>query len=135
MTPENSRLNAAEEARQGREVLAEARHLLEGGFFKGAVSRAYFSSYHLARALLVLKGLEPKTHAGVIRLFSLHYVKAGVFPPDLADYLSRLETFREICDYDPTAAFSHEEAAEKILSAESFIARCEQILREEGVKL
>lgn len=87
MTPKNARAHAAAEAKRGQEALAEAKHLLNGGFFNAVVSRAYYAAFHFARALLFLKGMEPKTHQGLIQLVSLQYVKAGVLKQGDADLL------------------------------------------------
>lgn len=135
MTPKNARLNAAQQAKRGQEALAEAKHLLEGSFFNGAITRAYYAAYHFARALLFLKGLEPKTHRGVIRLLSLHFVKPGILEDSVADHLPRLETFRELSDYDAAVQFTRNEAEVKIQQAEVFIAECRKILRTQRVQL
>lgn len=134
MTPQNSRANAAQEAERGREALAAARHLLEGDFFNDSIARAYYAAFHFARALLLLKGLEPKTHQGTIQLVALHYVRPGLLAEEIASYLARLETDREISDYSAATKFSKEEAQSKIRLAEEFILACQNILGQLGVK-
>ena len=124
MTEENGRVNAIEESRRGDECLAEARYLLKGGFWNAAVSRAYYAAFHWALALLMKKGLEPKTHRGVIQLLQLHYVESGILPPSAAEALSQLETYRELSDYNAKASFDEKRAAAEIKRAESFIAAC-----------
>ena len=49
----------------------------------------------LSRALLLSANLEPRTHEGALRLFSLHFVKHGPFPPECAHTLSKLMKYRE----------------------------------------
>ncbi|WP_203218960.1 HEPN domain-containing protein [Geoglobus acetivorans] len=53
------------------ECLEEAENLLSGGLYRGAVSRAYYSMYHAARALLLTKNIAPKKHAGVLKMLGL----------------------------------------------------------------
>ena len=129
MTADNCRGNAVDESRRGDECLAEARYLLEGGFWNAAVSRAYYAAFHWAFALLMMKGLEPKTHRGVIQLLQLHYVETGAFSSTAAAALGELETYRELSDYNAKARFDEKRAAAEIQRAETFIASCRPLLR------
>lgn len=121
MTGENSRENAREDVARGEEALSAARHLCAGGFNNDAVSRAYYAAFHWARALLVSKGIEAKTHRGTVQLLGLHFVKTGLLPPDIAGLLAHLETYRELVDYTPATRFTKEEAEQEIARAERFI--------------
>ncbi len=64
MTGENRIDNARAEAALGDDALRAAEALLALGLANDAVSRAYYAAFHYARALLLLEGLEPKTHRG-----------------------------------------------------------------------
>jgi len=128
MTEDNGRANALAEARQGDECLAEAEHLVKGGFRNGAVSRAYYAAYHWARALLFLKGIEPKTHRGVVQLLALHYVQTGALREESAAALSHLETFRELGDYHAKASFDTRQAAAEVQRARQFVDACRPLL-------
>jgi uncharacterized protein len=128
MTADNRRINARDEGRRGDECLAEAKYLLTGGFHNAAVSRAYYAAFHWALALLLLKGLEPKTHRGCIQLLQLHYVETGVLPAAAAEALGQLETYRELSDYNTQATFDGARAAAEIGRAESFVASCRPLL-------
>lgn len=55
--------------------IESAQILLKKGFYNDSVSRAYYAFFDTANALLVTKGLAAKTHAGVIALFGLHFIK------------------------------------------------------------
>lgn len=128
MTEDNARQNAAREMDRAKEVLAEARHLLTGGFYNGAVTRAYYAAFHGARALLVTRGLESKTHRGVIQLLSLHFVKDGPLTTQMAEHLSHLETYRELSDYTAIAQFTEVQAREELARAEAFLAACRALI-------
>ena len=84
-----------EEREHGNEALAAARCLLENGFLRDAVSRAYYAAFHRARASLLLRGMEPKTHRSTVQLFSLHFVKDGPLDDGVA---SMLPTSRPIAN-------------------------------------
>jgi hypothetical protein len=128
MTGENIRRNQAEEVERGRECLRAAEHLLAGGFHSDAVSRAYYAAFHFARAVLLTRELEPKTHRGVIQSIGLHFVKDGPMSEQSAADLAHLETYRELSDYNTAATFAEEQAREEIVRARRFIKACEQIL-------
>ena len=129
MTKKNGRANAREEVAQGDEALAAARCLLENGFSRDAVSRAYYAAFHWARAALVLKGIEPKTHRGTVQMFSLHFVREGLIGEDAASLLAHLETYRELSDYTSTTTFTEAQALEEIERAARFIEACRPLLR------
>ena len=124
MTPANAKANAAVETAHGSEALDAARCLAENGFFRDAISRAYYAAYHWARALLMTRGIEPKTHRGTIQLFHLHFVKDGPLSESDAAHLSHLETYRELSDYTSTAEFTEQQARDEIGRAAQFIAAC-----------
>ena len=132
MTAANARANAQDELQHGDEALAAARCLVENGFLRDAVSRAYYAAYHWARAVLLLKGLEPKTHRGAIQLLSLHLVKEGLLTEDAAGLLAHLETYRELSDYSSSARFTDDDVRAEIARAERFIAACRPLVGQAG---
>ncbi len=72
MNADNRKENAAREAALGDDALRAAEALLALQLYNDAVSRAYYAAFHHARALLLLDGLEPKTHRGVFALLERH---------------------------------------------------------------
>jgi len=82
------------------EKLEAAEYLLEGGFCNDAVSRAYYSMFYSARALLSLKEIYPKAHKGVISKFGLEFVKKGFVEDAYGRALSHAKDRREVADYD-----------------------------------
>jgi uncharacterized protein (UPF0332 family) len=128
MTGENTRKNALEDIARADEALSAARHLLAGGFNNDAVSRAYYAAFNWARALLVSKGIQAKTHRGTVQLLGLHFVKTGVLTPEVAGLLAHLATYRELVDYNPATRFTNEEAGQEIARAERFIDACRPLL-------
>ncbi len=128
MTDENATHNAQAEAARGDEALAAAKHLSNGAFHSDAVSRAYYAAFHWARALLISRGLEPRTHRGVIQLLSLHFAKSGELAPETASLLGQLETLRELGDDAAAASFSAAEAEDAITVAGRFVDACRPLL-------
>jgi uncharacterized protein len=132
VTGENRRKNLADEvARAGQAMrAAEALHAL--GLHADAVSRAYYAVFHLLRALLLSRGVEPKTHGGAIHLFNTELVRAGLFPSSHNRLLGGLQRARELADYDAAVEFSGEDAAAEIKEAQSFRDAALAHLAKEG---
>lgn len=55
--------------------LEAAYDLLKNGFYDDSVSRSYYSMFHAASILLMLKGIESHTHSGLVSMFGLHLVR------------------------------------------------------------
>jgi len=106
---ENKRGNIQAELEGAEKTLSEANLLFKNGFFKGAVSRLYYSLLYSVRALLLTKGLEPKSHEGALRLFGLHFIKEGLFETKASHIFSKMMKYREEADYNPAYRFTRED--------------------------
>ena len=108
------------------EKLEAAEYLLQGGFYNDAASRAYYSMFYAARALLSLKGLYPKAHKGVISEFGLEFVKKGFVEDVYGRALTHTKDRREVADYDIEKDISQEEAESIVEDAEKFLHRIKE---------
>src|SRR3990172_1979576 len=95
MIEENKKENIREEIKRAKEAMRAANLLFDNGW-----------------AVLVTKGLEPKSHEGALRLFGLHFVKKGIFSPSDSHIFSKLMKYREEADYNPTYTFTKEDFTE-----------------------
>ena len=109
MMEENKRKNIQAELEGAEKTLSEADLLFKNGFFKGAVSRLYYSLLYSMRALLLTKGLEPKSHEGALKLFGLHFIKEGLFETKASHIFSKTMKYREEADYNPAFLFTRED--------------------------
>jgi len=105
------------------EKLEAAEYLLEGGFYNDAASRAYYSMFYSARALLSTKEIYPKRHKGVISKFGLEFVKKGFVEDVYGRALSYAKDRREVADYDIEKNIGKEEAEAIVEDAEMFLER------------
>ena len=99
---------------------------------EGAARDAYYVAFHAAQALIVERtGHEPKSHAGVQRIF--HKISRGepAIPQALRDFLIAAYDFKSIADYStaPPPRISLERAISAIAAAEHFLASIEQLLK------
>jgi uncharacterized protein (UPF0332 family) len=128
VSPENATAHVRAEVLRGDEALRAARELLGIGLLHDAVSRAYYAALHVARALLLTEGIDPKTHAGVSSMLSLHFIVPGRLAAVHGKELARLEQFRAEADYNRFFVFTPEGAAEEIAVAGSFCAAGRSLL-------
>jgi len=82
------------------ERLDAARYLFGGGFYKDSVSRAYYSMYHAAVAILTLKNIRARRHSGVLRMFGLHVIQEEDVEHYYASALKFAKEERKKGDYD-----------------------------------
>jgi uncharacterized protein (UPF0332 family) len=109
-----------------------AELLLAENMFADAVSRAYYGAFHYARALLLMLGEEPVTHAGVERLLHRDVVRSGILDPDIARQFGRLQKMRLDADYTSEFVFTAHGAGEDVAAARQFVDASRQILQDRG---
>jgi len=106
---------------KARSKLEVARRLFSDGFFEDAVSRAYYSMYHAAKACLILEGSSLRTHTGVISEFGRLFVGTGKVDSSLGKALSAAKEDREDSDYEVYSEINSEEVQKVLKEAEDFI--------------
>lgn len=131
MNRPNKKLNVEVEINRGNESLKAAETLFRNGLWCDSISRSYYAAFHFVQALLITLGIEAKSHQGMQRLFSLHFVKTGIFEPRYARILSKAQKFREESDYDPASVFTKEDAGERIEEVKDIIEKITAHLKKQ----
>ena len=121
MTEEGRRESSLDELTLAEEELNAADSLLEAGFTRVSLTRAYFAVFHAARARLYAAGFEPRTHASVHHLFNLHFVKSARFEPGTSRLMARLQKYREEADYSRAFVIDADGAREELEAARAFV--------------
>ncbi|NQE53566.1 hypothetical protein C5S29_08230 [ANME-1 cluster archaeon GoMg3.2] len=104
--------------------------LFEDGFYEDAVSRAYYSMYFAAKALLLKKDITVKTHKGLLSKFGLEFVNEGVVEEYYGRALRIAEELREEADYSISREITKEEVESIMDDAEKFLERIKRAVRE-----
>lgn len=115
---------------RAKETASEVPALIALGFYNTAVNRIYYACYYAVTALLIQKGLFPKTHDGVRQLFGLHFVKSGLVSREFAKYYTDLFDRRQTGDYDDFITYDENFAVELFQPANDFIKEVEAILNQ-----
>ncbi len=112
------------------ESLDEAKILFENEHYIGAISRAYYSMFHSAKALLLSKGLNPKKHRGILKILGLEFIKTGILDNNYAQYYKYVFDLRQEADYGSTFDIDKKKAEICIVYAEEFLRKVKEIINE-----
>ena len=123
MTPDQ-----ADVLRKALASLQAARLRADHGLYGFAASRAYYTMFYVAQALLLTKGLSFSKHSTVIAMFGQHLSRPGLVPVEFHRYLNRAEETRIIGDYGSEGRVSKARAGEMLGRAKQFLALAEQML-------
>jgi len=115
---------------QADEEFNAANLLCSKGFYREAISRAYYSMFHAAQALLVIKKVYPKSHKGVIQKFGEEFVKPGLLEKRMGHILSQSESMRLKADYDVGVKITKDECKEILENCELFISQIKETIKE-----
>lgn len=108
--------------------LNAAKDLLEKDYYDIAASRAYYSAFYGASALLLSEGIDTNKHSGVIALIHQHYVKAGKLDKEQDKNLNWLFELRGVGDYGVSVHVASGEAYRAVQVAEKFFESVNLIL-------
>lgn len=129
ITKKEALIRAKDEIKRAEEELKAANILQEKEFYYKSIVSAYYAVYHAAKALLLIKSVDPKTHEGVERMFGLYYIKTGEFDTKIGKAIGRLRKMREEADYYPEIPFDYEDSKEAILLAREFLEKTKNIVK------
>ena len=130
MTEENRKENIRAELERAAEALKAADLLFENGYVGDAVSRLYYVVLYHVRAILLSKGLEPRSHEGALRLLGLHFIRENILEKGIAQIFSKLMKFREEADYNPVSMFTKEDYIDYRREAENLTTAIRRYLEK-----
>ena len=115
------------------EFLDDAKANLKDERNRTAINRAYYAVLNAARALLILEGVNPETHEGVVTMLSLRFVKPGLLPVKaIKDYKSLFSRRTDI-DYGDFDTATTEDASDSVKLADELISELD-LLRKNLLK-
>ncbi len=135
MTKVNKETAMAYELRKNDRAFSAFEHLALGGFFEDAVSRLYYSLLHRVKALLLTKGLEPRSHEGTLHWFSEHFVKAGPLASTDSQFFASLMKYREEADDSPSFVFTESDVSRLRDQVNELAAKIFDLIRAAGFQV
>ncbi|MFB6100819.1 MAG: HEPN domain-containing protein [Candidatus Nanohalobium sp.] len=116
--------SAEEHLELSESKLKSAEVLLQNELYADSISRAYYSMFNAAKALLLTEDSSPKTHTGVSS--ELGKLFRDRIDRELLSELTRLQDLREKADYTNYQP-DREETREAIETAEEFLKESKRI--------
>lgn len=113
---------------KARETLEEVRLHIENELWSTAINRLYYACYYAVIALLLDKGIQPKTHNGVRQMFGLHFIKPGIVDNSLGKFFTDIFDLRQTGDYDDYIEFTREDLIDLLKPANDLILKAEDLL-------
>ena len=92
----------------------------------------YYACYYMTSALLLKHGKSAHTHGGIIGLFGLHFIKAGIVSSELGKFYSQLFELRQTGDYDDWKVVTEDDIKPLIPTAELFLNTLENLIKDDG---
>lgn len=118
---------------KARRYLASAELLCRHGDFDSAISRLYYAMFYGAEALLLAGGKTFSSHRAVVAAFGEYFVKPGVFPKEMHQWLHRAFEKRQISDYEFLTGISEAEVVNLQEKAAQFLEKSESFLKGKGL--
>jgi len=115
---------------KSRQTLHEAECNIKMELWPAAANRLYYSAYNIVSALLIKNGYTTQTHAGVIRMLGLHYIKTEIIPLELGRIYTDLFELRQSGDYDDWRIIVEADVMDIYEPAKAFIQKVEQLLKQ-----
>lgn len=117
---------------KAKRYLNSAKLLYQSGDFDSAVSRLYYAMFYGTEALLLSKNKTFSSHRAAIAAFGEQFIKSGLLPKEMHQWLHRAFEKRQISDYEYLTSISETEAANLQEKAEQFIKKTEEFLQKAG---
>ena len=115
---------------KAKKTFSEISLLINAELWSTAANRLYYSVFHAVNALLIKDGHKVQTHQGTHIVFSMHYIKNGIFPAEYGKLYSQLQTMREESDYNCIYDVDPEELKSKLYPAKNLIDHIDKIVTE-----
>jgi hypothetical protein len=114
------------------QAMASAELELGAGHTRFAVNRLYYACFYAVTALLLQEGKQFPRHSGLIGEFNRSFVKTGRVEAQAGKVLQGLFQDRQEADYMPTAEFSGQQVASRLVQARRFLDAIRSLIRPAG---
>ena len=109
--------------------LKVAKDLFSEEYYDFAISRAYYTMFYCAQALLFTKNLSFSKHSALISAFGKEFIKTGIFPKKFQKYITTAFEKRLKGDYEVAIQPSKSECQQVLQNAEEFLEDTKRFLK------
>lgn len=108
--------------------ITAAKKLASDKYYDFAASRAYYSVFYAATAILLKNNLKYQKHSGVIASIHQNFIKTGKLDQEFGKNLNWLFELRGIADYGASIHVPRQEAEKAIAAAERFVEAIKKLI-------
>lgn len=110
---------------RAKELLVEAKGLLDQDSYKSANNRAFYAIEKSVKALLATESIETTTHVGGLKQFNYAFIYKGDGTFTSEDYqkIARAEQIRNASDYDDFYVAGKEETRQQVADADYIVSK------------
>jgi len=112
---------------KAKRLLEDARLLLEEGRFESSINRSYYAALTAAKGLLILFGIDSKTHEGVKAMVGKKLIMDGYMSDEYGKWFRSLLFEREDADYADFVIMDKDDAQVAYKNAISFIEKSVEV--------
>ena len=116
------------ELEKAKKAYEEAVAIVQLEFWEVVGNRLYYSLFHAVSALLINDSHEVGTHRGAVNMFSLYYVKTGIFTAAEGKLYSQLQKLREDGDYNCSIDIDESDISAKVEPTRLLIEKIKQYI-------
>ena len=110
-------------------TLKEVEYVVKGKFWNLAANRLYYTLFYICEALLLNNKITTTTHAGVIRMINLHFVRTGKISKEDASLLGDIFRMRQTGDYDDLTDWKEDQILPVIPKVKSLVDHIENLIK------
>lgn len=107
--------------------LEDAKLLLKEDRWESSINRSYYAALHAAKAVLILFGIDPKTHEGAKTMVNQKLVMKGLVSKEYGKWFRSLLFEREDADYADYVNLDKSDADAAFQEAERFIEKMKEL--------
>ena len=116
---------------RAKNTLKEVDIHVTNGLWNTAINRMYYACFYAVSSLLLYHKINAQSHAGVRKMFGLHFIKSQVIPNELGKFYSNIFTLRHMDDYDDFIEFNEEDVKTNLELAKVLIFKIEEMVNNE----
>ena len=109
-------------------TLKEAEDMIDTKHWNLAIQRLYYACFYMASALLMSRGINARTHNGVVGQLGQNFVSKGFLTKDEGRLYSRLLQNRITGDYNDFFFFSREDVAPLLEPTRNLLIKIDELI-------
>ena len=109
-------------------TLKEAEDIIDTKHWNLAIQRLYYACFYMASALLMSRGINARTHNGVVGQLGQNFVSKGFLTKDEGRLYSRLLQNRITGDYNDFFDFTREDVAPLLEPTRNLLIKIDELI-------